>query len=107
MKVLEIEFKREYLWVAMDSRFSFCEYGVESFWDVPDEAARLILSLHTRSSKERHEAKIGLYDGQWPELNIRNSNDRYSFDDESLDEVLKKFIGKSLWLEAEYELKED
>lgn len=82
---------------------TICGHWMWEHFDIPEGVAGIWLSLHTRSAAERYEATIKMYDGPctvpWPEIQVEDT----CWDCEALDELFEKLVGKSLYLQCEYE----
>jgi hypothetical protein len=81
-----------------------CRRWIWDHFDIPDDVDTIWLSLHTRSARERYEAEVKMHDNRlsddsWPKIMVNGSY----WDCESMDALLKKFVGKKLYLQCEYE----
>ena len=105
MKIIEKRFR----FVApdqWDGVVGFCSYGFAKLFDVPVDIKTVWLSLHDRPAVNREPVVVENGKELWGPgaAQIRLGNLRQVFSVESLDKVLFPFIGKTLYLQCEYEV---
>jgi len=106
MKILKRKLKRGGCgWESPDLECEVLSSDLNHLWEIPEDVKTIWISLHT--TKGLNRVPVVVRDGGWDQFSLRIDQHRAPgcgvFGDDALDDDLKKFAGKRLHLELEYE----
>ena len=93
--------------------FGLCDEAFAEVFNVPPEVKTIWLSLHDRPAANRAVVNVEIYndveidygnDGSYPEMQLLEYEPIIYFSSKLLDSILKPLVGKTVYLQCEYEV---
>lgn len=113
MKLLSRQFRlakdedREPLYVSANRHLKLCAEAtptiLQRFFNLPRTPKVLWLSLHDLAGKDRKPFTVGWYNEQLGWTALKHALGEITDYPETMDELLLPLIGRTVWLEVEYE----
>ncbi len=96
---------------AVVDKWAMCSEALDDIFDIPEETETIWLLLHTRPALNRGKVDIRMFpmsdDKDYPEICVprseTESGQRYDTNFKMVDRLLEPFVGKSLYVQCEYQ----
>jgi hypothetical protein len=107
MRLIERRFRlKGGVWVCWLASICDRVFGpiLRETWELPHDLKEIVLSLHDRPSPNRLRLTVRLYEGEGPRFpELWTVGGKETWNVPMLDKVIRPFVGKSLYLQVEYD----